>query len=79
MKFVLIIVTSLLLVACTPSNTPMPIVQTEKTIIAIGDSLTAGYGLPISDAYPSQLEEKLRKDGYKYRLVNAGISGDTTA
>ena len=48
-------------------------------IVAFGDSLTAGYGLPLSDSYPAQLQKKLEADGYAYEVVNAGVSGDTTA
>jgi acyl-CoA thioesterase I len=51
----------------------------SKTIIALGDSLTLGYGLPDEESYPSQLTARLRKDGYDYSVQNAGISGDTTA
>jgi acyl-CoA thioesterase-1 len=50
-----------------------------KTIVAFGDSLTAGFGVPIEDAYPARLERRLRAKGYDYRVVNAGVSGDTTA
>lgn len=50
-----------------------------KIILALGDSLTIGYGLPESDSYPSQLEGKLRELGYNYHLQNAGVSGDTSA
>ncbi|MBL8151901.1 MAG: arylesterase [Blastocatellia bacterium] len=48
-------------------------------IVAFGDSLTAGYGLSTKDSYPSLLQEKLKKDGFEYEVVNAGVSGDTTA
>lgn len=48
-------------------------------IIAIGDSLTAGYGLPIEESYPNQLEDKLLKDNYSVNVINSGISGETTA
>ncbi len=48
-------------------------------IVAFGDSLTAGYGLPIEESYPSLLEKMLERDGFKYEVVNAGISGDTSA
>lgn len=54
-------------------DTPAPL------ILALGDSLTAGYGLPIAESYPSQLESRLTLEGYRYRVQNAGISGDTTA
>lgn len=48
-------------------------------IVAFGDSLTAGLGVPVEKNYPSQLQARLDQAGYKYRVVNAGISGDTTA
>lgn len=48
-------------------------------IVAFGDSLTAGYGLSLSESYPAQLQKKLEADGYAYEVVNAGVSGDTTA
>ena len=50
-----------------------------KIIVAFGDSLTAGFGVPIENAYPARLERRLRAEGYDYRVVNAGVSGDTTA
>jgi len=48
-------------------------------IVALGDSLTAGLGLLESQAYPALLQRKLDDDGYQFEVVNAGISGDTTA
>jgi acyl-CoA thioesterase-1 len=48
------------------------------TIIAFGDSLTAGYGLPLSESYPAQLEQVLRNKGYKVTVINSGVSGETT-
>lgn len=51
----------------------------SKTILAIGDSLTIGLGLPESDSYPAQLEKWLQAWGYNYTVQNAGISWDTTA
>lgn len=50
-----------------------------KTILFFGDSLTAGYGLPTAQAYPSLIQQKLKEAGYDYTVINAGISGDTTA
>jgi acyl-CoA thioesterase-1 len=47
-------------------------------IVAFGDSLTAGYGLPADQAYPAVLEKRLLADGYEVQIVNAGVSGDTT-
>ena len=48
-------------------------------IVALGDSLTAGFGLPQDQAFPAQLEAALRARGIEARVVNAGVSGDTTA
>lgn len=50
----------------------------ETVIVAFGDSLTSGYGLPNEQAFPSQLESALRERGHNVRVVNAGVSGDTT-
>lgn len=51
----------------------------EVTIVALGDSLTAGLGVDETKAYPAVLEERLRGDGYPVRVVNAGISGETSS
>ena len=51
----------------------------EGVIVALGDSLTAGWGLAADEAFPARLETRLRREGYTYRVVNAGVSGDTTA
>lgn len=45
----------------------------------MGDSLTAGYELPPESSYPAQLEKRLKEAGYAYSVVNAGVSGDTSA
>jgi acyl-CoA thioesterase-1 len=45
----------------------------------MGDSLTAGLGVDEDRAYPAQLERRLRADGYDYRVVNAGVSGETSS
>jgi acyl-CoA thioesterase I len=51
----------------------------EPVIVAFGDSLTAGLGLPENDAFPAQLEKALRARGQEVKVVNAGVSGDTAA
>ncbi len=51
----------------------------ERVIVAFGDSLTAGLGVPPEQSYPALLAARLRAEGYPYRVVNAGVSGDTTA
>ncbi|MDR6291952.1 arylesterase [Inquilinus sp. 2KB_12] len=48
-------------------------------ILALGDSLTAGLGLSEADAFTTQLEAALKAQGYDVRVLNAGVSGDTTA
>lgn len=48
-------------------------------LLALGDSLTAGYNLPADAAYPAQLEKALRAGGLSVSVINAGVSGDTTA
>jgi acyl-CoA thioesterase-1 len=60
-----------------PSNAaPRP---EEHVLVAFGDSLTAGLGISPEESYPARLQEKLLLSGYRYRVVNAGVSGDTTA
>src|SRR5437879_12031541 len=48
-------------------------------IVALGDSLTSGRGIGKADAYPAVLQARLEDNGYHYQVVNAGVSGDTTA
>lgn len=48
-------------------------------ILALGDSLTAGYGLAAADAFPAQLERALNAAGVDASIINAGVSGDTSA
>jgi acyl-CoA thioesterase-1 len=50
-----------------------------RVIAALGDSLTAGLGVAPDEAYPAQLEARLKREGYDYRVINAGVSGDTSA
>jgi acyl-CoA thioesterase-1 len=53
--------------------------DTRPRIVAFGDSLTAGLGVNKDDAYPAQLQRRLDELHYRYRVINAGVSGDTTA
>jgi acyl-CoA thioesterase-1 len=61
-----------------PTSTPS---KSEElpAIVAFGDSLTAGYGLLPEQSYPTLLQRKLDEEGYHYRVINAGVSGDTSA
>jgi len=70
--------------ASAPVNSPelrrdKPAVGTKPRIVFLGDSLTAGLGLSIDQSYPSLIGKKLKDRGYDYDVVNAGVSGDTSA
>lgn len=51
----------------------------RPVVLFVGTSLTAGYGLPSDEAYPALLQAKIDAEGLEYRVVNAGVSGDTSA
>lgn len=59
--------------AVKPSDDKRPV------IVALGDSISAGFGVAAGQAYPEVLEKELGRQGFSYRVVNAGISGDTTS
>jgi acyl-CoA thioesterase-1 len=73
-----------------PSEAPSPVVpdapaikedagpDMRPVIVCFGDSLTAGYGADEGQSYPDFLQKDLDNDGYRYRVVNEGISGNTT-
>jgi acyl-CoA thioesterase I len=63
--------------ASAPATAPTK--KSLPKIVAFGDSLTAGYGLPEQASYPWLLQKKLDAAGYQYEVVNAGVSGDTSA
>jgi acyl-CoA thioesterase I len=67
----------LLVVLCGWSATAAT-ARTSK-VLAFGDSLTAGFGLPPEQSFPAQLEKRLRADGLDVQVINGGQSGDTTA
>jgi acyl-CoA thioesterase I len=52
---------------------------TGPRIVILGDSLTAGLGLPVGQSYPALLQQRLMNEGLNYHIVNAGVSGDTSA
>ena len=54
-------------------------VQATRTLAFLGDSLTAGYGVDPEEAYPALIEARLKSKGLDWKVVNAGVSGDTTA
>ena len=66
--------------ATTSAEPRAPVVApTAPRIVALGDSLTAGLGIPHDQAYPSVLEQKLKEEGRAIDVINAGVSGDTSA
>lgn len=75
----------LFLLACDrKEGSPVPpvapvAVPAGHTVAFLGDSLTAGLGLPESKAYPALIQARLAKEGRAWKVVNAGVSGDTTA
>jgi len=56
-----------------------PAAGARPRVVVLGDSLTAGLGLPPSQAYPALLQQRLTAEGFNYEVVNAGVSGDTSA
>lgn len=85
------LISILFLCSCQPDRkqtTDSPAVEIEKqeseeaqvkTILFFGNSITAGYRLDLSEAFPALIQERLDSLGYEYRTVNAGLSGETTA
>ena len=63
-----------------PSDIPVATtVAARPRIVFLGDSLTAGYGIVKSEAVPALIQQRLDAAGYRYEVVNAGVSGDTSA
>jgi acyl-CoA thioesterase-1 len=53
--------------------------STTLTLVSFGDSLTAGYGVALSESYPSILEKRLQENGISVTILNMGVSGETTS
>ena len=62
----------------TKAEAPVAVADNRPVIVCFGDSLTAGYGTDLGQSYPDYLQTDLNAEGYKYRVVNEGISGNTT-
>jgi len=79
--FAHIVVLGLTLVATEPGFAQGAAISPEKPIkmVVLGDSLSAGYGLPVPAAFPERLKESLQNNGIKVDMVNAGVSGDTSS
>jgi acyl-CoA thioesterase-1 len=65
-------------VPAVPPETQPATPDTRPAIVAFGDSLTAGYGADAGESYPDYLQKDLDAQGYGYRVINAGVSGNTT-
>ena len=75
-----LLLTLMLLVSVTPAlSLGADAVDNRPRIVAFGDSLTAGLGVATEDTYPARLQRRLDEQGLRYRVINAGVSGDTTA
>jgi acyl-CoA thioesterase-1 len=69
-----------LLIGCAPAEAQSPaIADSPVRIVALGDSLTAGLGLPVNASFPAKLETALRQRGVAVEITNAGVSGDTAS
>lgn len=62
--------------AAAPPSPAAP--DSRKVFVAFGDSISAGYGLDAGQSYPDDLQKRFDEQGYPWRVVNLGISGDTT-
>lgn len=62
-----------------PEAPEAPKAPSTPRIVFLGDSLTAGLGLPVEQSYPSLIGQRLKAAGFDYEIVNAGVSGDTSA
>jgi acyl-CoA thioesterase-1 len=65
--------------ASAPAAAPAAPQDDRPVILALGDSITAGFGVDVGSGWPELLQQLLDSAGYKYRVVNAGVSGDTSA
>jgi acyl-CoA thioesterase-1 len=66
--------------AAAPARAPEPAAtKARPKVVALGDSLTAGLGLVESQSYPAILQQRIDAGGYGFEVVNAGVSGDTSA
>jgi len=86
MKKCLVLALALLCLACqtqmaeNPSATPAPAPEKARPrLVALGDSLTEGLGVEPHQAYPAQLQVRLREAGLDWEVVNAGLSGETSS
>jgi acyl-CoA thioesterase-1 len=78
--FVHMLVLGMMLMAGTASaQSPVPHQSKPIKIVALGDSLSAGLGLPASSSFPARLQKALKDNGIAVDMINAGVSGDTSS
>lgn len=65
--------------AAAPPAEPAPARSSAPRIIFLGDSLTSGLGLDVKDSFPALIQQRLDEKGHEFEVVNAGVSGDTSA
>jgi acyl-CoA thioesterase-1 len=73
------VILAILLTLIVPVNSLSKIDSSANTIVVLGDSLSAGYGVRIDKSWPSLLEKNIINNGLTFEVINAGISGDTTS
>ena len=81
--FIMLLIMAFGLAGCKgdqpPKTVPKGKGEAMHTIVAVGDSLTAGLGVGEEQSYPALLEKKLQAAGYQYRVINAGVSAETSS
>jgi acyl-CoA thioesterase I len=65
--------------APAPAPTPAAPVANRPRLVVLGDSIAAGYGLRRDESFPARLQERINREGLGFEVVNAGVSGDTSA
>ena len=70
---------TILLTVIVPVNSSNEFDSPANTIVILGDSLSAGYGVNIDSSWPSLLEKSIKNNNLDFQVINAGISGDTTS
>jgi acyl-CoA thioesterase-1 len=65
--------------APAPAPAPVAPVATRPRLVVLGDSIAAGYGLRRDESFPARLQERIDREGLGFEVVNAGVSGDTSA
>jgi len=73
------VILAILLTLIVPVNSLSKIDSSPNSIVILGDSLSAGYGVRIDKSWPSLLEKNIINNGLTFKVINAGISGDTTS